>query len=458
MDIRKMKWLQKPFFIKPSKKDSLKHFVYVVLTRRILLVTVLFSTVLSVIVHISVNNGLYEHVIKTAHDRFETLRARANEYRKEEGVSLQQAVDQAINALSPIQYDKSIGDFVHYQISSLNEDILVDRYDNDYPYINSVKRHIADTQFQFSEDTGTLHEIIELDNRSYVHLIMPLYDEAGNLLGHLRAMFSLTQATMDRLKSEVYVTVFYAVLIVMLTTAVLYPVIINLTRKLAAFSIDLLDSNIETLQVLGNAIAKRDSDTNSHNYRVTIIATRLAEKINLPSQQIESLIKGAFLHDVGKIGISDNILLKPGKLTESEFALMKTHVEKGLEIINRSRWLADAKDVVGGHHEKYDGSGYPHNLKSNQIPINARIFAISDVFDALTSKRPYKKAFTFEETMRIIVEKNGTHFDPELIDHFTLIAAELYQELIDKNDRALRKILNDIIQKYFSTGIDSLSY
>ncbi|GKS69246.1 hypothetical protein W03_12500 [Nitrosomonas sp. PY1] len=458
MDFRKIKWLQETPLMKLRKQDSLKHFIYVVLTRRILLVTLLFSLALSAIVHISVNNSLYEHVFITAHDRFETLRARTNEYRENDGVSLQQAVDLAINALSAIQYDKSIGNFVHYQINSLSEGILVDRYDNDYPYIDKVKQHIADTQFQFSEDTGTLHEIIKFDDRSYVHLIMPLYNKTGDLIGHLRAMFALTQATMDRLKNEVYATIFYAVLIVILTTAILYPVIIHLTRRLVAFSIDLLDSNIETLQVLGNAIAKRDSDTNSHNYRVTIIATRLAEKINLPDQQIESLIKGAFLHDVGKIGISDNILLKPGKLTESEFTLMKTHVEKGLEIIKRSKWLTDAKDVVGGHHEKYDGSGYPHNLKSNQIPINARIFAISDVFDALTSKRPYKKAFTFEETMKIIIEKSGSHFDPELIKHFTLIAAELYQELSDKNDEALRKILNDIIQEYFSTGIDSLSY
>lgn len=458
MDFKKIKTLRRSPFIKLHKKDSLKHFVYVVLTRRILLAALLFSIVLSAIVHISVNNNLYEHVFITAHDRFETLRARTNEYREKEDISLQQAMDQAINALSLIQYDKSIGNFIYYQINALDGGTLVDRYDTDYPRISRVKRHIADMQFQFSEDTSTLHEIIQLGDFSYVHLVMPLYSKTGNLIGHLRAMFSLTQATMDKLKNEVYATVFYAVLIVMLTTAILYPVIVNLTRKLATFSIDLLDSNIETLQVLGNAIAKRDSDTNSHNYRVTIIATRLAEKIDLSDQQIKSLIKGAFLHDVGKIGIPDSILLKPGKLSESEFAIMKTHVEKGLEIIKRSKWLTNAKDVVGGHHEKYDGSGYPKNMKSNQIPINARIFAISDVFDALTSRRPYKKAFTFEETMKIVAEKSGTHFDPELVNHFKLIAAELYQELVDKNDEALRQMLNEIIQKYFSTGIDSLSY
>jgi len=459
MAFKKIKMILQKFpFIKTNKKDSLKHFVYVVLTRRILLVTLLFSLVLSAIVHISVNNDLYDRVFVIAHNRFETLRARTNEYREKEGVSLQQAMDQAINALSLIQYDKSSGNFVYYQINSLDEGTLIDRYDDNYPDIDRVKRYIADTLFQFPKDGGALHEIIKLDGHSYVHLVMPLYNTTGNLIGHLRTMFSLTQSTMDQLKDEVYATVFYAVLIVILTTAILYPVIIHLTRKLAAFSIDLLDSNIETLQVLGNAIAKRDSDTNSHNYRVTIIAVRLAEKVNLPNQQIKSLIKGAFLHDVGKIGISDNILLKPGKLTESEFALMKTHVEKGLEIINRSQWLSDAKDVVGGHHEKYDGSGYPHSLRSNQIPINARIFAISDVFDALTSQRPYKKAFTFEETMKIVMEKSGTHFDPELIDHFKLVSARLYQELINKDDRALQEILNGIIQKYFSTGIDSLSY
>ncbi len=440
-----------------NKNNSLKHFVYVVLARRVFVVTILLSLGLSVIVHNAAKDNIYEHVLITAHDRIETLRARTNEYLANETVTLNQALHQAIDALSHIQYDKSIGDFVFYQISILNEGTIVNQYNSDYPYIDNVKRYLNDTKLYLQNSKEVSKDIVQLDDGSYVHLVMPLDDQAGNPIGQLEAMFLLTQATVNTLKNQVYMTVFYAILIVLLTSVILYPVIINLTRKLVNFSIDLLDSNLEILQVLGGAIAKRDSNTNAHNYRVTIIATRLAEKINLPSHKIKALIKGAFLHDVGKIGIPDNILLKPGKLTGAEITLMKTHVEKGLEIISRSTWLTNARDVVGGHHEKYDGNGYPKGLKAEQVPINARIFAISDVFDALTSRRPYKEPFSFETTMQMLIEKSGTHFDPHLVDQFNLIAAALYQELNGKNDEALRKILNEIIHKYFYTDTDTLS-
>lgn len=441
-----------------NKNNSLKHFVYVVLARRVLVVAILLSFVLAVIVHNAAKDNIYEHVLITAHDRIETLRARTNEYLVNEDVTLNQALHQAIDALSHIQYDKSIGNFVFYQISILDENTVVSEYNSNYPYIDNVKRYINDTPLHLQNNKVVSKEIVQLDDGSYVHLIMPLHNRAGSPIGHLRTMFLLTKSTVNALTNQVYMTVFYAILIVLLTSAVLYPVIINLTRKLVNYSVDLLDSNLEILQVLGGAIAKRDSDTNAHNYRVTIIAARLAEKINLPSHQIQSLIKGAFLHDVGKIGIPDSILLKPGKLTASEITLMKTHVDKGIEIISRSTWLTNAKDVVGGHHEKYDGNGYPKGLKAEQIPINARIFAISDVFDALTSKRPYKEPFSFETTIQMLIENSGTHFDPYLVDQFRHIAAVLYLELNGKNEEALRKILNEIIQKYFCSGMNTLSY
>ena len=119
---------------------------------------------------------------------------------------------------------------------------------------------------------------------------------------------------------------------------------------------------------------------------------------------IRILIKGAFLHDVGKIGIRDNILLKPGRLDEEEFEEMKRHVNHGLDIISKSAWLNEASAVVGSHHEKYEGNGYPAGLKGEAIPVLARIFAIADVFDALTSHRPYKKPLSYEETIDILMK------------------------------------------------------
>ena len=237
----------------------------------------------------------------------------------------------------------------------------------------------------------------------------------------------------------------------------LYPVILRLTRRITEFSVQLLEANLETLETLGSAIAQRDSDTNAHNYRVSIYAVRIGEALGLPDQTIRSLIKGSFLHDVGKIGIPDEILLKPGKLDEKEFEIMKTHVEKGHEIIKRSKWLSDALEVVQSHHEKMTGKGYPERLAGGGIPITARIFTIADVFDALTSKRPYKDAWPFEEAMKIMNEGRGTDFDPLLLDAFSGIAKPLYDKFGGKEE-IFRDELVEIITKYFHEGMDSLEY
>ena len=137
---------------------------------------------------------------------------------------------------------------------------------------------------------------------------------------------------------------------------------------------------------------------------------------------------------------------------------MQKHVVYGLDIIKQSSWLRDAEDVVGSHHEKYDGSGYPTGLKSDEIPLNARIFAIVDVFDALTSKRPYKEPFTYEQTMEIMEKESSTHFDPSLLDKFKCISEELYDEYAGCEDSRLKKKLLDITDRYFHSGIDTLLY
>jgi HD-GYP domain-containing protein (c-di-GMP phosphodiesterase class II) len=206
------------------------------------------------------------------------------------------------------------------------------------------------------------------------------------------------------------------------------------------------------LKVLGSAVAKRDSDTNLHNYRVTIYAVRLAEAIGIKERDMQALIKGSFLHDVGKIAISDNILLKPGKLTNEEFASMKTHVRHGIDIIGHYAWLRDAADVVLHHHEKFDGTGYGDGLKNTSIPLNARIFAIADVFDALTSERPYKKAFSLAAAMDIIHAGNGSHFDPDLLAAFDSIAGQLHAEVSRSNGETLETALDEIVDRYFKTS------
>lgn len=164
------------------------------------------------------------------------------------------------------------------------------------------------------------------------------------------------------------------------------------------------------------------------------------------------------MHDVGKIGIRDNVLLKPGRLDNDEFDIMKTHVNHGNEIIAGAKWLSDAAGVVFCHHEKYDGSGYPEGLKGNDIPIEARIFAIIDVFDALTSKRPYKEPFSYERTLEIMEESKGSHFDPALLTTFLGISKTLYDKYSGRDDDMLKHELNELVTVYFNSGMATLHY
>jgi response regulator RpfG family c-di-GMP phosphodiesterase len=182
---------------------------------------------------------------------------------------------------------------------------------------------------------------------------------------------------------------------------------------------------------------------------VTLYAVRLAEAMNLSRAKIESMIVGAFLHDVGKIGIPDQILLKPGRLTAKEFEIMKTHVTLGSEIIQDSNWLKQARDIVLFHHEKFDGSGYPHGTHGTDIPAGARLFAVVDVFDALTTRRPYKEPMLLEDTQIILRAEAGKHFDPDVVGTFESIAAALHSEIGQANKIYLRAALNEVLRKYF---------
>lgn len=215
----------------------------------------------------------------------------------------------------------------------------------------------------------------------------------------------------------------------------------------------LFDANIGMLETLGNAIAKRDNDTSSHNYRVTLYSISLAERMGIDIDSIRSLIKGAFLHDLGKIAISDKILLKPGKLNKGEFKVMKTHVSHGADIVGNYPWLHDCIDVVLYHHEKYNGKGYLKRLKGDEIPLNARIFCIADVFDALTSVRSYKEAFALDKTTDILTRERGSHFDPNVLDLFLSLSERLYLDYCKAELNILKVALSGFMEKYFSSRL-----
>jgi putative two-component system response regulator len=176
----------------------------------------------------------------------------------------------------------------------------------------------------------------------------------------------------------------------------------------------------ETIFCLARAAEYRDPETGAHIIRMAHYSKHIAQNLGLSDEQQDLLLQAAPMHDIGKVGTPDMILLKPGKLTEQEFAIMKQHAEIGYEVLNTSSspLLKVAAEIAHTHHEKFDGSGYPRGLKGNEIPLFGRIVSVADVFDALTSERPYKKAWTMEQASKLLSDGAGTHFDPECVSAF----------------------------------------
>ena len=342
------------------------------------------------------------------------------------------------------------GRFIYVAILDREAGLLASQVDETYPHVDTLRARREELKATLQAARSDLYRIYRLDGIPYVLTATPLFGMNREVIGYAETIFAVSEEALQAGHRNIRRTVFSVMGIVFLTTLLIYPSILTLTRRLSKLTINLLDANMETLKVLGSAIAKRDSDTDAHNYRVTLYAVRIAESLDLDSATIQSLIKGAFLHDVGKIGVRDAILLKPGRLDDREYTIMKQHVSHGLDIVNRSRWLKDAVDVVGYHHEKYAGEGYNEGLQGEEIPITARIFAVADVFDALTSKRPYKEPFSYEKTMDILEEGRRSHFDPRVLDAFASISQDLYAALAGREDQVLKDTLETVIQRYFS--------
>ena len=190
---------------------------------------------------------------------------------------------------------------------------------------------------------------------------------------------------------------------------------------------ELRETRLQIVQRLGRAAEYKDNETGMHVIRMSHYAQHLALAAGCSAQWAEDLLNAAPMHDVGKIGIPDAILQKPGKLTPEEWAVMQRHPQIGGEIIGQHPWgvLQLARSVALYHHEKWDGSGYPHGLAGTDIPLEARIVALADVFDALTSERPYKRAWSPEEAMALIESEAGRHFDPQLVALFVPLMPQL---------------------------------
>ena len=187
---------------------------------------------------------------------------------------------------------------------------------------------------------------------------------------------------------------------------------------------DITQAYDATLEGWSLALEMRDHDTDKHTRRVSDLTVALARRMGIAESDLDNVRRGALLHDIGKMGIPDAILKKPDVLSESEWEIMKTHPELAYQFLSKIDYLASAIDIPLCHHEKWDGTGYPRFLKGEDIPITARIFAVVDVFDALTSDRPYRKAWEIEEALLYIKDQSGKHFDPEAVKEFLAMLGE----------------------------------
>lgn len=173
-----------------------------------------------------------------------------------------------------------------------------------------------------------------------------------------------------------------------------------------------------TIEGWALALDLRDKETEGHSRRVTVMALELAAAMGFSGEELENIRRGALLHDIGKMGVPDGILLKPGPLTPEERAIMQQHTLLAQHMLSRIEHLHPAIDIPLSHHEKWEGGGYPHNLRGEEIPLAARIFAVIDVYDALTNERPYKRAWTVEDALAEIRAQSGRHFDPQVVEAF----------------------------------------
>jgi len=192
----------------------------------------------------------------------------------------------------------------------------------------------------------------------------------------------------------------------------------------------------DTLQALGAAIDLRDDQTGGHSRRVCRYSLEIARAMGWPDKQLKSLARGAYLHDIGKLGIPDGILLKPGPLSEDERTLMQQHVRIGFDVVKDIPFLADAAEIVLMHHERYDGGGYLRGLKGEEILPGARIFAVADTLDAITSDRPYRRASSFESALDTIRRLSGSQFDPKVVNVFLNIHEDIWPT-IARNQRQI---------------------
>jgi len=197
-----------------------------------------------------------------------------------------------------------------------------------------------------------------------------------------------------------------------------------------------------TLEALGDALDLKDAETEGHSKRVTAFTIAIARAMGLPKEQISVIARGAFLHDIGKMAIPDQIIRKPGRLTPEETAIMREHCWRGYQMLKKIPFLTEAAEIVYSHQEKFDGTGYPRGLKAEEIPLGARIFSIADTLDAITSDRPYRPAQSLKAAREEIERWSGRQFDPDIVKIFSSMPDNIWEELRKEIDSQVYRFVS----------------
>ena len=217
-------------------------------------------------------------------------------------------------------------------------------------------------------------------------------------------------------------------------------------------------SYFNSIKSLSKVLEMKDIETEGHCERVVVIAIYIAEKMELGRHEIGQLVIGAYLHDIGKVSIPDEILFKKGKLSKAQRMVIEKHVYKGYEVLADDDILSAVNDLVLYHHEKWDGTGYPCGLKGEEIPVEARIFSVADVFDALVSERPYKQGYSFAEAMDVIKSYSGSFFDPAVVEIFEQLSEEEYRVILDSLDSTgVSHLVNDAVESILTRRVSKVT-
>lgn len=242
---------------------------------------------------------------------------------------------------------------------------------------------------------------------SWLSKAVPILGADGRIIGALEAAFDITkrkQAEKEAMEAS--------------EKACRLEMLEVLYRSLEQKNLELVQAHDATIEGWARALALKEEETEEHSKRVISLTLKIAGTMGIRGEDLTHLRRGCLLHDIGKIGIPDCILLKPGRLTDSEWEVMKRHPEHAFQMLSRIIYLRSAIDIPYCHHERWDGTGYPRGLKGSQIPLSARIFAVVDVWDALTRDRPYRGAWPPDKALKYILDRSGTHFDPAVVQVF----------------------------------------